>query len=411
MNQSIPKSLRLQIGIFGRTNAGKSSFLNTVTSQDVSIVSPLPGTTTDVVEKVMEFRPVGAVVFLDTAGIDDSSQLSSDRIQRTSALFDRADVFVVITENEIWGEYEEGLAKKALSKKAALIAVVNKSDIRPLSDSFREKLLSVTPNVMSCSCTGSASAETVKNAFREVLTACVPEDFLSPRAIVNDLIPQNGLAVLVVPVDTGAPKGRLIMPQAQTIRDILDGDSTVIIVKESQYSGALSMLNRKPDIVICDSQVVESVIEKTPADVPCTTFSVLFVRLKGDLEEAARGALYINKLKAGDKVLIAEACTHHAAEDDIGRVKIPRWLKQYTGIDLQIDTVSGRDYPENLERYSLIIHCGACTLTRREMLGRNIKAVEKNVPITNYGLAISCFKGVLERVLEPFKLKIIPINK
>ncbi|MCL2689426.1 MAG: [FeFe] hydrogenase H-cluster maturation GTPase HydF [Chitinispirillia bacterium] len=403
MNQSIPKSLRLQIGIFGRTNVGKSSFLNTITSQDVSIVSPLPGTTTDVVEKVMEFRPAGPVVFLDTAGIDDKSQLSSDRIQRTSALFDRADVFVVITENEIWGEYEESIREKAESKKASLIVIVNKSDVHPLSDNFRDELLSITPNVMSCSCTVSSSGETVISAFRELLTACVPEEFLSPQAIVNDLIPKNGLAVLVVPVDAGAPKGRLIMPQVQTIRDILDGDSTVVVVKESQYSSALSMLNGKPDIVICDSQVVQNVAEQTPVDVPCTTFSVLFARLKGDLEEAARGALSISKLKAGDKVLIAEACTHHAAEDDIGRVKIPRWLKEYTGIDLQIDTCCGRDYPENLEQYALIIHCGACTLTRREMLGRSIKAVEKNVPITNYGLAISCFKGVLNRVIEPFK--------
>ena len=402
MNQSIPKSLRLQIGIFGRTNAGKSSFLNTVTSQNVSIVSPLPGTTTDVVEKVMELRPVGPVVFLDSAGIDDNSQLSSDRIQRTSALFDRADVFVIITEDGVWGEYEENLAQKAKTKKASLIVIVNKSDIHPLTDSFREKLLNITPNVMSCFCAENSSGEIVKNTFAEVLTACVPEEFLSPQAIVNDLIPQNGLAVLVVPVDTGAPKGRLIMPQVQTIRDILDGDSTVVVVKESQYSGALSMLNRIPDIVICDSQVVQSVIEKTPVDVKCTTFSVLFARLKGDLEEAARGALSISKLKAGDKVLIAEACTHHAAEDDIGRVKIPRWLKQFTGVDLQIDVCSGRDYPKNLEQYALVIHCGACTLTRREMLMRGAKAYEKNVPITNYGLAISCFKGVLNRVLEPF---------
>ena len=400
---TVSKSLRLQIGIFGRANTGKSSFLNKITSQNVSIVSPLAGTTTDVVEKVMEFRPVGPVVFLDTAGIDDSSQLSSDRVQKTSAVFDRADVFVIITEDEKWGEYEESLAEKAAAKKAFLIVVVNKCDIQPLSDNFRAKLLSITPNIMSCSCADSTSGEAVKNAFREVLTACVPEEFLSPQAIVNDLIPKNGLAILVTPIDTGAPKGRLIMPQVQTIRDILDGDSTVVVVKEPQYKSALSTLNRKPDIVICDSQVVQSVVEQTPADVKCTTFSVLFARLKGDLEEAARGALAINRLKAGDKVLIAEACTHHAAEDDIGRVKIPRWLKQHTALDLQIDIVNGRDYPQNLEQYSLIIHCGACMLTRREMLSRTGTAVKKNVPVTNYGLAISCFKGVLERVLEPFR--------
>jgi [FeFe] hydrogenase H-cluster maturation GTPase HydF len=376
-----------------------------ITGQKVSIVSPQPGTTTDVVEKVMEYRPVGPVVFLDTAGIDDSSRLSTERLQRTEAVFDRADVFAVITENGFWGEYEDWLREKALLKKVPFVIIVNKIDVYPLSDDFQKKLNAVTPHVMSCSCVDidNSEKEAVKDTFGKILAACGEEGSPHKQTLVRDLFPKGGLAVLVVPVDAGAPKGRLIMPQVQTIREILDGDSAALVVKESEYGSVLPMLSGKPDIVICDSQVVQKVIAQTEQDVPCTTFSVLFARFKGDLTKAAGGAASINKLKKCDRVLIAEACTHHAAEDDIGRVKIPRWLRQHTGLDLQIDVCSGRDYPRDLEQYSLIIHCGACMLTRREMLSRCSEAAEKGVPITNYGLAISYFQGVFERVMEPFR--------
>jgi len=413
--KNVPKSLRLQIGIFGRTNVGKSSFLNLITSQDVSIVSPQPGTTTDVVEKVMEFRPVGPVVFLDTAGVDDESALSGDRAKRTAAVFDRADVFVILTEEGRWGGYEDALCNEAKRRCAPIIAVVNKTDIHDLTDDFQGRLFEITPHVMACSCAEKVDVasnknvtdrETVINTFKDILADCVPDEPARSKAIVSDLIPSGGLAILVVPIDTGAPKGRLILPQVQTMRDVLDGGCVAMAVREHEYADTLLTLNKRPDIVICDSQVVEAVAAQTPPDVRLTTFSILFARFKGDLAEAARGAAAIGKLKIGDKVLVAESCTHHAAEDDIGRVKIPRWLREKTGLDLQIDVYSGRDYPANLEAYSLIIHCGACMLTRREMLSRVSEAVEKKVPVTNYGMAISWFKGVFERVIEPFAQEI-----
>ena len=419
--------MRPHIGIFGRTNVGKSSFFNLVTSQDAAIVSPLPGTTTDTVEKAVEFHPVGPVVFIDTAGVDDVSPLSGDRIGRTRAVFGRADVFVVVTESGEWGEFEDDLCAAARARNAPIIIVVNKTDINAFTDEFRRRLEPITPYIMGC----SFNAHTV-NTFRDILIKCLPDDDLDPQTlsrcgdgqtgetlsrrgdgrqiaapttITGGLIPAGGVAILVAPIDTGAPKGRLIMPQVQTIRDILDGDASAIVTKDCGYQRTLSMLGGKPDIVICDSQVVREVIAQTPVDIPVTTFSILFARLKGDLAEAARGAAAIGGLKDGDKVLIAEACAHHAAGDDIGRVKIPRMLKERTGADLQIDIYSGRDYPQNLEQYSLIIHCGACMFTRREMLSRVSEAVEKNVPITNYGLAISYLQGVLGRVVEPYGLK------
>jgi [FeFe] hydrogenase H-cluster maturation GTPase HydF len=417
--KNFPKSLRAHIGIFGRTNAGKSSFLNLITSQDISIVSAKPGTTTDAVEKTMEFGPVGPVVFIDTAGVDDDSELSGDRVKRTAAVFDRADVFVVITEPGRFGEYEERLCGAAKERGAPVVVVVNKVDLCPLTDEFREKLGAATPHVMACSCVadsgggergdgtllGKPARESVIRTFEQLIISALGGAPPQPKTLIADLIPEGGLAVLVVPIDTGAPKGRLILPQAHAVRDLLDGGCVAAVVRDTELEATFSMLVNKPDIVVCDSQVVEKVAALTPKDVPCTTFSILFARLKGDIAEAERGADAIGKLKVGDKVLIAEACTHHAGTDDIGRVKIPRMLRQRVGADLQIDVCSGRDYPQDLNDYALIIHCGACMLTGREMSARIAEAVKKGVPITNYGMAISYFKGVLERVMEPLKSK------
>ena len=424
--ENAPKSLRLQIGIFGRTNVGKSSFLNLITSQDVSIVSAQPGTTTDIVEKTMEFRPVGPVVFLDTAGVDDDSRLSTDRVKRTAAIFGRADVFVVLTEAGQWGRYEESLCGEANARGVPLIIVVNKTDISALTDAFRERLVSITPNVMGCSCAGGrpgASArtcangadgtdgtdrETVINTFKNILVNCISENPAQPAILVKDLLPPGGLAILVVPIDTGAPQGRLILPQVQTIRDILDGSGAALVVKDGEYADALAVLSKRPDLVICDSQAVQRVATETPEDIRLTTFSILFARFKGELDEFVRGTSAINTLKKGDRVLVAESCAHHAGGDDIGRVKIPRMLRERTGLGdgVRIDFCNGRDYPDDLDRYSLIIHCGACMLTRREMLSRIGQAKNKNVPITNYGLAISYFQGVLDRVVKPFLEKV-----
>jgi len=405
--EHVSKSLRLQIGIFGRTNVGKSSFLNMITSQDVSIVSPQPGTTTDVVEKAMEFLPVGPVVFLDTAGIDDDSQLSTDRFRRTAAIFGRADVFVVLTEEGCWGAYEAKLADEARERQVPLVVVVNKTDVHGMTGEFHERLNCVTPYVMDCSCAGGISCtsrDAVADAFKGLLTRCIDSNPVQQRALIGDLLPPNGLAILVVPIDTGAPRGRLILPQVQTIREVLDGNGVVMAVKESEYKTAMTVLNKRPDLVICDSQSVTKVAAETPPEIPLTTFSVLFARFKGDLARFARGTDAIGTLKAGDKVLISEACTHHAGPDDIGRVKIPNMLREHTGLGdkIQIDIRCGRDYPNNLGDYALIIHCGACMLTQREMASRINGADNKNVPITNYGMAISYFQGVLNRVIALF---------
>ncbi len=400
--QTTPKSLRIHIGIFGRTNVGKSSFLNMIAGQDVAITSSVPGTTTDVVEKSMELLPVGPVVFLDTAGVDDTSELGVLRIKKTSAAMDRSEVVVVVTEPQVWGAFETQIADEANAKKLPVIVVVNKVDTDEVSKVWLDIVKKTTDRIIMCSSVDSTNREKYLSRFKAELMSALPEERLTDPALISDLIQPGGLAVLIVPIDLQAPKGRLILPQVQTIRDALDCDALSLVVKEREYSHVYSMLNKKPDLVICDSQIVMKMVADTPLDVPCTTFSILFSRYKGDLIEEVKGAAIIDKLRNGDKVLIAEACSHHAAEDDIGRVKIPRWLRQYTGIDLNVDIASGRDYPENLSEYKLVIHCGACMLTRKEKLVRIQKAREAGVAVTNYGIAISLLQGVLKRVLTPF---------
>ncbi|MCU0665510.1 MAG: [FeFe] hydrogenase H-cluster maturation GTPase HydF [Candidatus Omnitrophica bacterium] len=395
-----PKSLRLHIGIFGRTNVGKSSFLNLVAGQDIAITSSIAGTTTDVVEKTMELLPVGPVVFLDTAGLDDSSLLGEARLKKTRKVFDRSDVIVLLTEAGNWDAYENQVVEEAQKRKIPLIAVVNKTDLKAPDEEFLSGIK--VPRVISCSSLDLANRDKYLNALKEHILNVCPDEFLNPPPLIGDLLPAAGLAVLIVPIDLQAPKGRLILPQVQAIRDALDNDSGVVVVKEREYAAVLDKLKNPPDIVVCDSQVVLKMVADTPVNVKCTTFSILFSRYKGDLIEAARGAAVIEKLKPQDKVLISEACSHHAIEDDIGRVKIPRWLRQYIGGDIQIDVSSGKDYPENLSEYKLVIHCGGCMLTRREMLFRIQKAKEAGVAITNYGMAVSVVQGVIKRTLSPF---------
>jgi len=373
-----------------------------VSGQDVAITSPVPGTTTDVVEKTMELLPIGPVVFLDTGGVDDSSVLAEKRIQRTKKIFERADVIGLIVEPNQWTGFEDAICDEAVSRKAPLIIVVNKTDLVAPDSTFLEKLRIKTERILLCSSIDPEKRDAYVTAFKKELLEVCPEDFLKPPSLIGDLLPAGGLAILIVPIDLEAPKGRLILPQVQTIRDILDNDAAVVVVKEREYAHLLNQLKVVPDIVVCDSQVVLKMVADTPALVKCTTFSILFSRLKGDLAEMARGVRAIDTLKAGDKVLMAESCSHHAVEDDIGRVKIPRWLKQYVGVELDIRSFAGRDYPDDLECYKLIIHCGSCMLTRREMLFRIERAKAKGVPITNYGVAISFVQGVLERTLGPF---------
>ncbi len=397
-----PKSLRLQIGLFGRTNVGKSSFLNCVSGQDVAITSPFPGTTSDVVEKTMELLPVGPVVFLDTAGMDDTSVLSDKRINKARKIFDRSDVMVLLVEPDRWDSYEAGIIEEARERNTPVILVVNKIDQGQPSAAFMGRLTELTENIMLCSSIDTGNRDKYVNTLKKYLIKLCPEDFLNPPPLIGDLVPSGGLAVLIVPIDLEAPKGRLILPQVQVIRDGLDNDVSVLVVKEREFPHAVQNLKTAPDIVICDSQVVMKMVADTPEDVKCTTFSIIFSRCKGDLIEAARAAAVIETLRPGDKVLIAEACSHHAIEDGIGRVKIPRWLRQYAGGGIEADVSSGRDYPGDISGYKLIIHCGACMLTRRETLFRLHRAGQEGVPVTNYGVCISFMHGVLKRVLSPF---------
>lgn len=400
--QTTPKSLRLQIGIFGRTNVGKSSLLNYIAGQDVAITSPEAGTTTDVVEKPMELLPIGPVVFLDTAGLDDESSLAKERIQKTSKIFSRADVILLIVEPNKWTPYEDEIIAQADEKKIPFIIVINKVDLTPPADEFFEIIKSKTPHYVACSCIDLNSRENVVEQIKKNILEICPDEYINPPTLIGDLLSPGGIAVLIVPIDLQAPKGRLILPQVQTIRDALDNDAGIVVVKEREYSHILSILKQKPDVVVCDSQIVFKMVADTPKDVKCTTFSILFSRNKGDLVEMAKGVAAIKKVKPNDKILISEACSHHALEDDIGRVKIPRWLRQYLGANVQIDVASGRDYPTNLSEYKLIIHCGGCMITRREMLSRIHDARRAGIPITNYGVCISFLQGALERVLEPF---------
>ena len=402
MMQSTPKSLRLQIGIFGRTNIGKSSFLNLVAGQDVSITSPVAGTTTDVVEKTMELLPLGPVVFLDTAGFDDKSELGTLRVNKTKKIFDRSDIILLLVETGIWSSFEEEILSSANKRKIPVILIVNKIDLKKPDAGFLALLKQKSSQIVECSSLETKERDKYINSLKTELIKACPEGFLNPPALLGDLIKPGGMGILIVPIDIQAPKGRLILPQVQAIRDALDNDEAVVVCKEREYAHVLANLKNPPDLVVSDSQSVLKMVADTPPGINCTTFSILFSRYKGDITEAAKGIAVIEKMKAGDKILIAEACSHHAIEDDIGRVKIPRWIRQYIGGDIKVDICSGRDYPDDLSGYKLVIPCGGCMLTRREMLARIHKAKEYGVAVSNYGIAIAFLQGVLKRVLSPF---------
>ncbi len=400
--ENTPKSLRLAIGIFGRMNVGKSSFLNYLCGQDVAVTSAVAGTTTDVVEKAIELLPLGPVLFLDTAGIDDASDLSEKRLKKTENIFTRAEIFVCIVEANTWTRWEDRIETEAGKRGRPLIIVVNKTDVNPPRADFLEACGKRSPFVIACSSADMSGRDACLSEFKARCIEALGKKREPKIPLVGDLLPPGGVAVLVVPIDMEAPQGRIILPQVQTIRDTLDSDAAAIVVKETGLARILRDLARPPDLVVCDSQAVLKTVADTPPGVPCTTFSILFSRLKGDLIEQVGGLSAIDGLKSGDRVLIAEACSHHALADDIGRVKIPRWLRSYTGADLIIDVSSGRDYPENLHEYSLIIHCGSCMLTRHETIARIRRAQGLRIPVTNYGLCIAMVQGVIKRVLSPF---------
>lgn len=401
MMEKTPKSMRLHIGLFGRTNVGKSTFLNLVAGQDVAIVSPQAGTTTDPVEKVMELLPIGPVVFTDTGGVDDASALGDKRREKMFAALRRMDLAVLVVEPEIWTEHEDRLLREIQAAGRPHLIVVGKTDLRKPSSAFLDKMRARAPHVVESDAT-PGQRDRVVNAFKAALGQLAPDGVLQVSDLFGGAVPPGGVALLIIPVDMEAPKGRLILPQAQAVRAALDLGAVAVVARETEYLAALAKLSAPPDLVVCDSQVVDRMVAETPPAVRCTTFSILLARLKGDLPEMVKAARIIGDLRDGDRILIGEACSHHALEDDIGRKKIPRWLREKTGKTLQIDVVAGRDWPADLEKYRLAIHCGACMITRREMLYRLQSAGARNVPMTNYGVAISYLKGVLPRVLEPF---------
>lgn len=385
------KSMRLQIGVFGKTNVGKSSFLNRVTNQEISIVSDIAGTTTDVVEKSMELLPVGPVTFLDTAGLDDESELGEKRVEKTMKVINRIDVAVIICDYNGLDDYEKELIKKFEELKIPYLIVENKCDIKKVD----------IPDYDNVLYTSVKDDESLVFKFKEALVKLLPDDFVNSPKIAGDLVPPKSTVILVIPIDKEAPKGRIILPQVQTLRDLLDSDCMSYVVKETELKQAIENLKNPPALVVTDSQAFKQVSEIVPEDIPLTSFSILFARLKGDLDEFTKGAEAIENLKDGDMVLILESCTHHAIEDDIGRVKIPNLLRKRTGKNLVIHNYAGHDFPD-VKDYKLIIHCGACMTNRREVLSRILIANKSGVPITNYGVAISYCLGILPRAVKIF---------
>ncbi|MBP8606115.1 MAG: [FeFe] hydrogenase H-cluster maturation GTPase HydF [Phycisphaerae bacterium] len=397
MTQATPKGFRLHIGLFGRRNVGKSSLLNAIVRQQVSIVSDQAGTTTDPVEKPMEFLPIGPVLFIDTAGIDDEGALGQLRIKKTRKTLDRVDLGVLVTDSN-WTEFETKLLSELIGRNVPVMAVFNKSDAALPNPEILEQLAKAKVPTVIVSCLKNEGIAD----FRQALLETVPAEFIESPVIIGDIVGPGQTAVLVIPIDKEAPKGRLILPQVQTIRDLLDHEAACIVVTDNQLRAALNNLKQPPRLVVTDSQAFSRVAAETPPEIMMTGFSILYSRLKGDLVTQTLGAMAIERLKPGDAVLVAEACSHHPIGDDIGRVKIPNWLNHYVGGDLHFTTVQGQDFPEDVSPYKLVIHCGACMWNRRTMLSRILQCRKASVPITNYGLVIAYSLGIFERALQPF---------
>jgi [FeFe] hydrogenase H-cluster maturation GTPase HydF len=372
--------------------------LNAITHQDVSIVSDTAGTTTDPVEKPMELQPIGPVLFIDTAGIDDVGALGEKRKKKTLQVLDRTDLGIIVASEGVWGRFEDELLSELRLRNTPVVVVFNKIDLaEPQQQLLNDLELKQCQTVFT-----NASSGAGISAFRQSLVTALPEDFIREPNLLGDIVAPGEFAVLVVPIDKEAPKGRLILPQVQAIRNLLDNDSFCLVVKERELRHALDMLKIPPKLVVTDSQAFLKVVADTPNESLMTSFSILFSRLLGDLDEQVRGAVEISRLKPGARILIAEACSHHPIADDIGRVKIPRWLTQYVGGELEFFHTQGHDFPDDLSSFSLVVHCGACMWNRREMLSRISYCKDAKVPITNYGLTIAYSLGIFERALSPF---------
>lgn len=384
-----PSGERIHIGFFGCRNAGKSSVVNAVTDQNLAIVSDKKGTTTDPVYKAMELLPLGPVMIIDTPGFDDVGKLGELRVKKTRQVLNKTDIAVLVVDGTLGlTPADKQLIQLIKTKKIAYIVVYNKSDVlTPHQPPAPDEIY-----VSALKKQGIAE-------LKERLGKLVPDTEEKLR-IVGDLIHPSDFVVLVIPIDKAAPKGRLILPQQQTIRDILEADGTVVVVKEYELQDTLAQLGKKPALVITDSQVFAAVSAVTPPDIPLTSFSILMARHKGLLDEAVHGVAAIEQLQDGDMILIAEGCTHHRQCDDIGTVKIPRWLRSYTGKDIHIETVSGAEFPDDLSKYALVLHCGGCMLNAREVRYRMKCAADQHIPITNYGITIAYMQGILKRSLE-----------
>lgn len=385
-----PSGERLHISFFGRRNAGKSSLVNAVTGQELSVVSDVRGTTTDPVTKAMELLPLGPVVIIDTPGIDDEGALGELRVKKTRQILNRTDIAVLVVDSTAGlSSAEDELLKIFSEKKLPFLIVYNKSDLREKTD-CAENEISVS----------AANGDNI-NELKEKLAVLVRKNN-EEKHIIGDFLSEGDFAVLVTPIDEAAPKGRIILPQQQTIRDILDSGAIAVVTKESELAETLSKLGTKPKIVITDSQVFGMVSRIVPEDIPLTSFSILMARYKGFLDTAVKGAAAISSLSDGDTILISEGCTHHRQCGDIGSVKLPALLRKTTGKSLNIELSSGREFPDDLSRYSLVIHCGGCMLNEREVTYRRKSAEEQNVPFTNYGIAIACMNGILRRSIGIF---------
>ncbi len=398
----VRRSGRLHIGIFGRRNVGKSSLLNQLCRQEVSIVSPDAGTTTDPVEKPMELQPIGPVIFIDTAGVDDVGALGEKRITRTRQVINRVDVGLIVCDAPVWTAYEHGLFAELSRRGIPVVAVFSKADLNQPTAGECSRLEALSCPVISL--------HTFRRVLEEILSLkhaihqATQGKKATPDPILLDIVPPGELVVMVVPVDSGAPVGRLILPQQQVLREVIDNGRMAFVCREHELEQALDRLARPPALVVTDSQAFEIVSRIVPDSVPLTGFSVLFARRQGDLAALLKGANRIMSLAPGDRVLIAEACSHHPGSDDIGRVKLPRWLRERFGQELVVEHTQGHDFPENLASYDLVIHCGACMWNRREMLSRIMLCEEVAVPITNYGLCIAQLKGILARAVRPFEM-------
>ncbi len=399
-----PASNRLHIGIFGKRNTGKSSLINAIAGQDLSIVSEVAGTTTDPVYKAMEILPIGPCMLIDTAGIDDKGELGEERVKRTQRVLRKTDVgVIVVSPDTIIDGFEAELVSVFEQKSLPFLFVINKCE---LADTTAQACLQARGlPYIKVSAKEHAGIEELKVKIIEL----APKHW-SPIPLVGDIIEAGDTVVLVCPIDSAMPQGRLILPQVQVMREILDNNAMAFVTKETQLSGAIAALKEKPKMVITDSQVFETVRDTLQPDVALTSFSTVFARHKGDLNAYIRGVYAVDDLKDGDEILIAEACTHHVQPEDIGRTKIPTWLLDYTRKDLHYEVVAGADFPEDLRRYGLVITCGGCMVNRREVLARIERCHQQGVPVTNYGILMAYLSGILERVLEPFKDGVVRIE-